>query len=125
MGGIALGLYVGITPIIVSLLISATIVEISGTAIITETSIIYGCLVVVIPTTMVMILVAGAVSIRVVSLIGVVLSFVTVLILPSAARRVRSVCRVVMWLIFFPWLQCFSGHWGWLNRIGSRLDLMD
>ena len=102
----------------------SAIVEISGTSIMTEPSIIVGFLVVVIPVAMVVILVAGSGTVRLMHVIRVVWSFVPILILPVSACRVRSVRRVVVWPIVFPWPWCFSGQWGWLDRVGSRLDLV-
>ena len=98
------------------------IVEISGTLIMTESSI---RLVVVITTTVLVILMTKAGSMCLMLVVRMVWSFVLIWILPIAACRIRGVCCVVMWSVVLPWPWCFSGWWGWLDVVGARFDLVN
>ena len=55
----------------------------------------------------------------------VVLSVVPIWIFPGAACHIKGVRRVVVWPVVFPWPWCFSRWWGWLDKVGSRLDLVN
>ena len=105
LGSVAPGLHLGVTPIIVSLLISVVIIkmsvvvkmsavaEIPGAAIMTESTIRF---VVVTLTAML----TGSVCLLHVVRIG--LSVVTIWILSVAARRIRGVGRMVVRSIVLP-----------------------